>query len=160
MKAPGVSGVDSYSALCIAAKGEEHRTPLSSNNASSSSSSPPKGRGSSRDSTEKCTCFMYDQPGHIAINCPKQRTESKGRGKSPFRRSVAAGNSHTPVKQVQVAQKADITIMRATLFAKLAVTARLHKRDLKKADRIPRMYDQRTFSLDGRLDLEFLGLSL
>ena len=50
---------------------------------------------------------MCDQPGHIAINCPKQRTESKGRGKPPFRRPVAAGNSDTPLKQVQVAQKAE-----------------------------------------------------
>ena len=47
----------------------------------------------------------------------------------------------------------DITIMGAELFAKVAVTACLHKRDLKKADRIPRMYDQLSFSLDGRLDL-------
>ena len=48
------------------------------------------------------------------------------------------------------------------MFAKVAVTARLHKRDLKKADRIPKAYDQRTFSLDGRLDLdvEFDGKSL
>ena len=129
MKAPGVSGVDSYSALCIAAKSEERRLqelrkrqqynkvptgsrpparpPLSSKNASSSSSSLPKGRGSSRGSTEKRTCFVCDQPGHIAINCPKQRTESKGRGKPPFRRPVAAGNSDTPLKQVQVAQKAE-----------------------------------------------------
>jgi len=169
-------------------------------------------------STEKHTCFVCDQPGHIAINCPKQRTESKGRGKLPFRRLVAAGNSDTPLKQVQVAQKAeaptssaaedflsvllsdsekeqvnlvqiqdkgssakgvvvqvqgvpavgvvdsgfDITIMGAKLFAEVAVTARLHKRDLKEADRIPRTYDQRTFSLDSRLDLDinFDGKSL
>ena len=240
MKAPGVSGVDSYSALCIAAKSEERRLqelrkrqqyhkvstgarppvrpPLSSKHASCSSSSPPKGRGGSRGSTEKRTCFVCDQPGHIAINCPKQRTESKGRGKPPFRRPVTTGNSDTLLRQVQAAQKAeaqtssvaedpltlllsdseeeqvnlvqiqdkgsstkgvvvqvqgvpaagvidsgsDITIMGAELFAKVAVTARLHKRDLKKADRIPRMYDQRTFSLDGRLDLdiEFHGKSL
>jgi len=161
---------------------------------------------------------VCDQPGHIAINCPKQRTESRGRGKPPFRRPVAAGDSDTPLKQVQVTQKAeaqtssaaedllsvllsdseeeqvnlvqiqdkgssakgvvvqvqgvpavgvvdsgsDITIMGAELFAKVAVTARLHKRDLKKADRIPRTYDHRTFSLDGRLDLDikFDGKSL
>ena len=56
----------------------------------------------------------------------------------------------------------DITIMGTELFAKVAVTARLHKSDLKKADRIPRTYDQRAFSLDGRLDLdiEFDGKSL
>ena len=53
----------------------------------------------------------------------------------------------------------DITIIGAKLFTKVALTARLHKRDLKKPDKVPRTYDQRTFSLDGRLDLdiEFAG---
>ena len=41
--------------------------------------------------------------------------------------------------------------MGAELFAKVALTAR---RDLKKPDRTPRTYDQRTFTLDGRLDLD------
>lgn len=50
--------------------------------------------------------------------------------------------------------RSDITIRGAELFAKVVVTARLHKRDFKKADRIPKRYDQRTFSLDGRLDLD------
>ena len=45
----------------------------------------------------------------------------------------------------------DITIMGAELFAKAAC---LHKQDLKKPDKIPRTYDQRTFSLDGQLDLD------
>ena len=56
----------------------------------------------------------------------------------------------------------DLTIIGADLFAKVALAARLHKRDFKKADRILRTYDQRTFSLDGRLDLdiEFAGKSM
>ena len=45
--------------------------------------------------------------GLVAINCPKQRTESKGRGKPPFWRPVTTGNSDTPLKQLQVAQKAE-----------------------------------------------------
>ncbi len=44
----------------------------------------------------------------------------------------------------------DLTIIGAELFTKVALAARLHKRDFKKADKIPRTYDQRTFSLDGR----------
>ena len=38
----------------------------------------------------------------------------------------------------------------------------MHKQDFKKADKVPRTYDQRTFSLDGRLDLdiEFDGKNL
>ena len=45
----------------------------------------------------------------------------------------------------------DITIMGAELFAKVAVTVCLHKRDLKKTDKILRTYDQQTFSLDSQL---------
>ena len=82
MKVPGVSGIDSNSALCIAAKSEERRLqelrkrqqyhkvstgtrlpvrlPLSSKNASRSSSIPPKGHGGRRGSTEKRTCFVCD----------------------------------------------------------------------------------------------------
>ncbi len=56
----------------------------------------------------------------------------------------------------------DLTIIGAEWFTKVALTARLHKRDFKKADKIPITYDKRTFSLDGRLDLdiEFAGKSM
>lgn len=47
----------------------------------------------------------------------------------------------------------DITIIGEELLAKVALTACLRKRDFKKADKIPRTYNQRTFTLDGRLDL-------
>ena len=235
-----MSGVDSYNALCIAAKSEERRlqelkkrqqyskvsvgskpparSSLTSKNTTNSNSSHSKGRGSSsRGSTEKRTCFVCEEPGHIASNCPKKITESRGRGKPPVQKSVTVGVSGTPLKQVQVAQSvetetpssaedllglllsdsedqvslvqiqdsgsnakgvvvqvqgvpavgvidsgSDLTITGAELFAKVAVTARLHKRDFKKADKVPRTYDQRTLSLDGRLDLdiEFDGKSL
>ena len=49
---------------------------------------------------------------------------------------------------------ADITIIGGTLFQKVASVARLKKRDLKKPDKPPRNYDQRPFSLDGRMDLD------
>ena len=56
----------------------------------------------------------------------------------------------------------DITIMGGELFARVALAARLRKKDFKKPDRIPKTYDQRTFTLDGRLDLdvEFGGKSM
>lgn len=56
----------------------------------------------------------------------------------------------------------DITIMGAELFARVALAARLRKRDFKKPDRILKTYNQRTFTLDGRLDLdvEFGGESM
>ena len=49
---------------------------------------------------------------------------------------------------------ADITIIGGELFKKLATVARLKKKDLKKADKTPRNYDQTTFKLDGRMGLE------
>ena len=49
---------------------------------------------------------------------------------------------------------ADISIIGGTLFKRVAAAARLKKRDLKKADKIPRTYDQQAFKLDGRMDLD------
>ena len=47
---------------------------------------------------------------------------------------------------------ADITIIGGNLFRKVASMARL-KKNLKPADKIPRAYDQRPFTLDGRMEL-------
>ena len=44
--------------------------------------------------------------------------------------------------------------MSAELFEKVATTAHLRKRDLKPVDKVPRTYDQHTFTLNGRLDLD------
>jgi len=49
---------------------------------------------------------------------------------------------------------ADITIMGPELFKKVASVAKLKKRQLKKADKVPHTYDRREFKLDGRLDLD------
>lgn len=49
---------------------------------------------------------------------------------------------------------ADITIIGDGLFRKVAATARLKRRDLKRADRVPKTYDQWPFVLDGRMDLD------
>ena len=57
---------------------------------------------------------------------------------------------------------ADITIMGADLFKKVAATAHLKKSSFKKPDKVPYMYDQKPFSLDGRINLviSFDGLSM
>ena len=47
----------------------------------------------------------------------------------------------------------NITIIGGSLFKKVAAVARLKKRYLKKADGIPRTYDQQPFTLDGRMNL-------
>ena len=44
---------------------------------------------------------------------------------------------------------ADITIMGGKLFALVASSARLRKRDFKPPDRLPRTYDCKVFHLDG-----------
>ena len=49
---------------------------------------------------------------------------------------------------------ADITIIGGKLFEKVATVTRLMKRHFKKPDKIPRTYDQKTFTLDGWMDLE------
>ena len=36
----------------------------------------------------------------------------------------------------------------------MAAVARLRKKDLKKSDRVPRTYDHRPFTLDGKMDLD------
>ena len=49
---------------------------------------------------------------------------------------------------------ADITIMGADLFKRVAAVARLKKKQLRKADKVPHTYDQKTFKLDGRIELD------
>ena len=49
---------------------------------------------------------------------------------------------------------ADITIMGQDLFAKVAAAARLHKKNFRKPDKVPRTYYQKTFHLDGYMDMD------
>ena len=57
---------------------------------------------------------------------------------------------------------AEITIIGGKLFARIAAVARLKKSQLKAPDRIPKTYDRRSFTLDGRMDLDvsFGGMSM
>ena len=48
---------------------------------------------------------------------------------------------------------ADITIMGQELFASVAAAARLHKENFRKPDKVSRMYDRKTFPLDGCMDM-------
>ena len=49
---------------------------------------------------------------------------------------------------------ADITIMGGEMFKRVAVVAKLKKRDFKPPDKTPHNYDQQPFRLDGRLELD------
>ena len=49
---------------------------------------------------------------------------------------------------------ADIAIIGGRLLKKIATIARLKKKNLKLPDKKPHTYDQRTFTLDGRMNLD------
>ena len=49
---------------------------------------------------------------------------------------------------------ADITIIGGRLFKRVALAARLKKKDFMKPDKTPRTYDQKPFTLDGKMDLD------
>lgn len=49
---------------------------------------------------------------------------------------------------------ADVTIINGDLFQRVATVAHLKKSAFKKPDRIPVTYDQKPFTLDGRMDLD------
>ena len=75
------------------------------------------------------------------------RVEDKGN--QPQKASVSVQG--VPVEGV-IDSGADITIMGADLFKKVAAVARLKKKQLKKSDKVPYTYDQKPFKLDGKLD--------
>ena len=49
---------------------------------------------------------------------------------------------------------ADITITGGGMFEKVAVVAKLHKKDFKPADKTPYNYDKKPVRLDGKLELD------
>ena len=51
---------------------------------------------------------------------------------------------------------ADITIVGAEVFKRIAAVAKLRQRDPKPPDKTPRTYDYKTFRLDGCLDLDVM----
>ena len=57
-----------------------------------------------------------------------------------------------PAKRI-VDSGADINIMNGDLFKRVATAAHL-KKNFKRADKVPRTYDQHTFSLDGQMDVD------
>ena len=75
------------------------------------------------------------------------RVEDKG--SQPQKASVSVQGM--PVEGV-IDSGADITIMGADLFKKVAAIAHLKKKQLKKSDKVPYTYDQKPFKLDGKLD--------
>ena len=73
------------------------------------------------------------------------------KGSKPQRVQVVVEG--VPIKGV-VDSGADITIIGGEAFKKVAAVARLRKRDFKPPDKTPKTYNQQTFRLDGRMDLD------
>ncbi len=116
-----MSGVDSYAALCVAGKSEERRLQelkkrqqyerAASSSRPGSAHIPITGNSSqtrkydkpdNRSSWWRLTCFTCGEPGHKQAECPKQRTESKGKGKPQPPRS-----NRPEIKQVQAVENED-----------------------------------------------------
>ena len=229
MRGPSVSGGQNYRALCVAARGEEHRLAAlhrrqqfkspseilsrpRKQGATSLGSQPevPPARNTKDPPSAplmetQVICYNCNKPGHIAKYCRRPKQESRGwppsQQTAPKTHQVQSASP--PIKQnppadfesptsflysdsddetahartVRVPDEgsisqcvkvqvqgvpayglidtgADITIIGGKLFKRVAIIARLKKRNFKKADRTPKTYDQRTFKLDGRMDLE------
>ena len=76
---------------------------------------------------------------------------------------VTDGGSHPRLARVDIHgvpadgiidTAADITIMGGKLFALVAATAKLRKRNFKKPDKTPRNYNGREFRLDGSMEMD------
>ena len=78
------------------------------------------------------------------------RVSDKG-SESPCARVQVQG---VPVYGLIDTRGANITIIGGDLFRRVATIARLRKWEFKKADKTPRTYDQKSFTLDSRMDLD------
>ena len=80
-----------------------------------------------------------------------RQIQVQDQGSKPQRANVVVGG--VPMVGV-IDTAADVSIMRVEMFKKVAVTAKIHKKDFKPVDRTPYTYDKKPFRLDGKLKSE------
>ena len=78
-------------------------------------------------------------------------TRVKDQGSRP--QLIRVEVSGVPLDRV-VDTGADITLIGAEAFKRTATVAKLHRRDFKRPDKTPWTYDQKTFCIDGRIDVD------
>ena len=86
-------------------------------------------------------------------------SDSVGETTNAYTVQVSDGGSICQCAKVQVLgvpayTGANITIISGKLFKRVATVAHIKRRNFKKADKVPRTYDQKTFRLDGKMDLD------
>ena len=109
----------------------------------SSDSTPPVSVG------DLLSYLLPDSDEEAVVRVAQVQVRDQG-SRPQFARVVVAG---VPLDGV-VDTGADITIVAAEAFKRITAVAKLRRRELKQADKIPRTYDQKTFHLDGRVDLD------
>ena len=128
--------------------------------------------------TNAATEKMSNQPSQSNVslgNTPA--SDSPGSDESPLSLLFSDSDDDGDVKQVTITDSgshsrlacvsvqgvpakgivdtaADITIMGGKLFALVASSARLRKRDFIPSDKIPRTYNRKAFHSDGRMEME------
>ena len=110
--------------------------------------------GTSRSVAARDVLYSSDSDGGEI-----QTVRVEDRGSKPRHASVQVEG--VPAEGV-IDTGADITIIGGDLFRRVAAVARLKKNNFKEADKIPRTYDQRPFSLDGKIDMNitFDGMTM
>jgi hypothetical protein len=112
-------------------------------------------------SIDPSPALLFDSPSDVAMMSSLVSSSSDEEGVRQVR--ISYGGSHqqhvdlllagVPVRGV-IDSGSDITIIGGDMLRRVAAAARLKKKHLLKPDKVPRMYDGRTFTLNGRMDLD------